>query len=189
MQIFWYLPTHGDGRYLATRIASRTTTFAYLRQIAEAIDDLGYAGALLPTGRFCEDPWVVASSLIAATRRIKFLVALRPGLMSPTTSARMALTLDRFSGGRCLINAVAGGDVLELAGRRNLSRSRYPLCLDRRISGHLAAAHRRRRSHVRRAIYPHRTRQIVVRRQPRAQARDLLWGFIGSRARYSRAAR
>jgi alkanesulfonate monooxygenase len=116
MQIFWYLPTHGDGRYLATRIASRTTTFAYLRQIAEAIDDLGFAGALLPTGRFCEDPWVVASSLIAATRRIKFLVEMRPGLMSPTTSARMALTLDRFSGGRCLINAVAGGDLFELAG-------------------------------------------------------------------------
>jgi alkanesulfonate monooxygenase len=37
-------------------------------------------------------------------------------LMSPTTSARMALTLDQFSGGRCLINAVAGGDLFELAG-------------------------------------------------------------------------
>jgi alkanesulfonate monooxygenase len=116
MRIFWYLPTHGDGRYLATRISSRSSSFAYLRQVAQPIDDLGYSGALLPTGRFCEDPWVVASSLISATRQIKFLVALRPGVMSPTTSARMALTLDRLSGGRCLVNVVAGGDLSELAG-------------------------------------------------------------------------
>jgi alkanesulfonate monooxygenase len=97
-------------------IGSRSSSFAYLRQIAEAIDDLGYAGALLPTGRFCEDPWIVASSQIAATRRAKFLVAVRPGLMSPTTSARMELTFDRLSSGRCLINAVAGGEPDELAG-------------------------------------------------------------------------
>lgn len=116
LQILWYLPTHGDGHYLATSVGSRNSSFAYLRQIAEAVDDLGYAGALLPTGRFCEDPWIVASSLIAATQRAKFLVAVRPGLMSPTTSARMAVTLDRLSGGRCLINAVAGGDPEELAG-------------------------------------------------------------------------
>ena len=116
MRIFWYLPTHGDGRYLATGIASRNSTFAYLRQVAQAFDGLGYSGALLPTGRFCEDPWVVASSLIAATKRIKFLVALRPGVMSPTTSARMALSFDRLSGGRCLVNVVAGGDLSELAG-------------------------------------------------------------------------
>src|SRR5690606_5941415 len=48
--------------------------------------------------------------------RLKFLIAVRPGLMSPTLAARMAATFDRISGGRLLINVVAGGDPVELAG-------------------------------------------------------------------------
>jgi alkanesulfonate monooxygenase len=116
MELFWYLPTHGDGRYLATAKGSRPATHFYLRQIAEAVDGLGFAGALLPTGRSCEDAWVIASSLVALTRQMKFLVAVRPGLISPTVSARMAVSLDRISGGRCLINVVTGGDPVELAG-------------------------------------------------------------------------
>jgi len=103
-------------RQLATNKGSRSATPFYLRQIAEAVDGLGFGGALLPTGRSCEDAWVVASSLATVARRMKFLVAVRPGLISPTVSARMALSLDRMSGGRCLINVVTGGDPTELAG-------------------------------------------------------------------------
>jgi alkanesulfonate monooxygenase len=116
MEIFWYLPTHGDGKYLATSTGSRRGTFPYIRQIAEAVDDLGYDGVLIPTGPSCESAWVVASSLISCTSKVKFLVAVRPGVMSPTMAARMALTLDRYSHGRALINAVTGGDPVELAG-------------------------------------------------------------------------
>jgi alkanesulfonate monooxygenase len=87
-----------------------------MRQIAQAADDLGYEGVLLPTGVSCEDAWVVASSMIPLTRRLKFLVAIRPGLMSPSLAARMAATFDRLSGGRLLVNVVTGGDPVELAG-------------------------------------------------------------------------
>ena len=38
------------------------------RQIAQAADQLGYFGVLLPTGRSCEDSWVVASSAGAVHR-------------------------------------------------------------------------------------------------------------------------
>jgi alkanesulfonate monooxygenase len=116
MDIFWFLPTHGDGRYLGTNDGARRVDFAYLQQIAVAADALGYGGVLLPTGRSCEDAWVVASSLIGATRSLRFLVAIRPGLSSPGLSARMAATFDRLSGGRLLINVVTGGDPAELAG-------------------------------------------------------------------------
>ncbi|CAB3805093.1 Methanesulfonate monooxygenase [Paraburkholderia ultramafica] len=81
-----------------------------------AADTLGYEGVLLPTGRSCEDAWVVASSLIAATKRLKFLVAIRPGIASPGLAARMAATFDRLSNGRLLINVVTGGDAAELEG-------------------------------------------------------------------------
>jgi alkanesulfonate monooxygenase len=116
MQVLWFIPTHGDGRYLGTTIAGRATSFPYLRQIAQAVDDLGYTGALLPTGRSCEDAWVVASTLMSLTKQMRFLVAIRPGLMSPGVAARMAATFDRLSGGRLLINVVTGGDPVELAG-------------------------------------------------------------------------
>ncbi|MCP1308290.1 FMNH2-dependent alkanesulfonate monooxygenase [Paenibacillus tyrfis] len=116
MEVFWFIPTHGDGRYLGTLKGARAVDFSYMSQIAQAADRLGYAGVLLPTGKSCEDAWIVASALVPQTKRLKFLVAIRPGLMSPMLSARMAATLDRLSGGRLLVNVVTGGDPVENAG-------------------------------------------------------------------------
>lgn len=116
MHLFWFIPTQGDGRYLGSAAQSRLTDRAYLTQIAQAVDRLGFEGVLLPTGNSCEDAWVVASTLVSVTKQLKFLVAVRPGVMSPTLSARMAATLDRFSDGRVLINVVTGGDPEEARG-------------------------------------------------------------------------
>ncbi len=114
--IFWFLPTHGDGRYLGTSIGAREVDHAYLAQVAQAADRLGYHGVLIPTGRSCEDSWVVASSLVPLTKRLRFLIAFRPGLLNPSLAARMAATFDRISNGRLLINIVTGGDPSENAG-------------------------------------------------------------------------
>jgi alkanesulfonate monooxygenase len=116
MKLLWFIPTFGDGRYLASARGARDTNLGYVHQIAQAVDELGYYGALLPTGRTCDDPWIVASALIPLTQRMRFLVAIRPGLMSPTISARMVATFDRYSAGRLLLNVVTGGDPVELAG-------------------------------------------------------------------------
>jgi alkanesulfonate monooxygenase len=116
MKLFWFIPTQGDGRYLGTTHLMRQTDHGYLKQIAQAVDQLGYEGVLLPTGNSCEDAWVVASTLVPVTNRLKFLVAVRPAVMSPTLSARMAATFDRFSEGRLLINVVTGGDPEEAKG-------------------------------------------------------------------------
>lgn len=114
--VLWFVPTHGDGRYLGAAKGGRPVDLGYLKQIAQAADQLGYFGALLPTGRSCEDAWVVASALAPLTERLRFLVAVRPGLQSPTLAARMTATLDRISQGRLLINVVTGGDPVENAG-------------------------------------------------------------------------
>ncbi len=116
MNVFWFLPTHGDGHLLGTTKGARPVTLNYLKQVAQAADDLGYYGVLIPTGRSCEDSWVVASALAPLTQRLRYLVAIRPGIISPTVSARMAATLDRLSGGRLLINVVTGGDPDENRG-------------------------------------------------------------------------
>lgn len=114
--ILWFLPTHGDGRYLGSEVGARHVTLSYLSQIARAADELGYYGVLLPTGRSCEDSWVIASAMVPLTQRLRYLVAVRPGMTEPAFAARMAATLDRLSNGRLLINVVTGGDPLELKG-------------------------------------------------------------------------
>ena len=114
--ILWFLPTHGDGRYLGTSAGGREVNFNYLRQVAQAADQLGYSGVLLPTGRSCEDSWVVASAVAPFTERLNYLVAVRPGLQSPSVAARMTATLDRVTNGRLLINVVTGGDPVENKG-------------------------------------------------------------------------
>ncbi len=116
IKVLWFLPTHGDGRYIGTTEGGRSVDLPYLTQVAKAADSLGFYGALLPTGRSCEDSWVVASALVPQTERLRFLVAVRPGLQSPTLAARMTATLDRISNGRLLINVVTGGDPLENKG-------------------------------------------------------------------------
>ncbi|KTR92982.1 alkanesulfonate monooxygenase, partial [Methylobacterium radiotolerans] len=114
--VLWFLPTHGDGRYLGAREGARDVSLSYLRQIAQGADELGYYGVLLPTGRSCEDSWIVASALAPLTKQLRFLVAVRPGLMEPSAAARMTATLDRISDGRLLINVVPRGDPVELVG-------------------------------------------------------------------------
>jgi alkanesulfonate monooxygenase len=116
LNIFWFIPTQGDGRFLGTTAGGRPATFDYFSQVARAADTLGYAGVLLPTGRGCDDAWVTAAGLAAMTQRLKFLVAVRPGLVSPTLAYRMATTFDRQTRGRILINVVTGGDTDELQG-------------------------------------------------------------------------
>ncbi|MFC7342870.1 LLM class flavin-dependent oxidoreductase [Saccharopolyspora griseoalba] len=115
----WFLPTYGDSRYLvggghgvATHTAggARPATLAYLGQIARSAEQLGFEGALTPTGAWCEDAWLSTAMLAEVTERLKFLVAFRPGLLSPTLGAQMAATYQRHSGGRLLLNVVTGGE-------------------------------------------------------------------------------
>ncbi|MGC1026616.1 FMNH2-dependent alkanesulfonate monooxygenase [Pantoea agglomerans] len=116
LNLFWFLPTHGDGRYLGTTEGGRAVDLPYLQQVALAADNLGYYGVLIPTGKSCEDSWLVASALAPITKKLRYLVAVRPGLQPPSLAARMAATLDRLSGGRLLINVVTGGDPVENKG-------------------------------------------------------------------------
>ncbi|WP_288475129.1 FMNH2-dependent alkanesulfonate monooxygenase [uncultured Pantoea sp.] len=116
LNLFWFLPTHGDGRYLGTTEGGRAVDLHYLQQVALAADNLGFYGVLIPTGKSCEDSWLVASALAPITKKLRYLVAVRPGLQPPSLAARMAATLDRLSGGRLLINVVTGGDPVENKG-------------------------------------------------------------------------
>ena len=40
MKIFWFIPTHGDSRYLGTAKGARQLNHDYLKQVAVAADSL-----------------------------------------------------------------------------------------------------------------------------------------------------
>jgi alkanesulfonate monooxygenase len=116
----WFLPTSGDSRNITggghgadVVHRDRRVTTRYLRQIVTAAEELGFEGALTPTGLWCDDAWLSTASLLDSTDRLKFLVAFRPGLMSPTLAAQMATTFQNQSGGRLLLNVVTGGEPAE----------------------------------------------------------------------------
>jgi alkanesulfonate monooxygenase len=116
LDFFWFIPTHGDGSYLGSEEQQRPPEFGYFKEIAQAVDRLGFPGVLLPTGQNCEDSWITATGLATLTEKLKFLVALRPGVALPTFAARQTAALDRLSNGRLLLNVVVGGNPTELAG-------------------------------------------------------------------------
>ncbi|MBB1250985.1 FMNH2-dependent alkanesulfonate monooxygenase [Rhizobium sp. G21] len=116
LDFLWFIPTSGDGAYLGSNDLARPADPAYLKEIAVAADRLGYSGVLIPTGVACEESFIVAAALAPVTERLKFLVAIRPGVASPAYYARLASTLDRVSNGRLLLNIVVGGSAQELAG-------------------------------------------------------------------------
>ena len=68
MKIFWFIPTHGDSRYLGTAKGARQLNHDYLKQVAIAADSLGYEGVLIPTGRSCEDLIALLTSELEGQR-------------------------------------------------------------------------------------------------------------------------
>ena len=122
LHFHWFLPTNGDGRDIvgggqgvATGSAGaiRPASLGYPGQIARSAEQLGFEAALTPTGMWCEDAWLATGMLTEVTRRLKFLVAFRPGLTSPLLAAQMAATFQRYSQGRLLLNVVTGGESAE----------------------------------------------------------------------------
>jgi len=116
LNFFWFIPTYGDGTYLGSETQQRPPEFGYFKEIAQAVDRLGFGGVLLPTGQACEESWVTAAGLATVTEKLEFLVALRPGVVQPAYAARQTAALDRLSNGRLLLNVVVGGNPVELAG-------------------------------------------------------------------------
>lgn len=117
----WFLPTNGDGRSVVDRPHSndravttpREPSLDYLAQVARAAEANGFHAVLTPTGSWCEDAWIATAALIGATSKLKFLVAFRPGTITPTLAAQMAVTYQKISGGRLMFNIVTGGESAE----------------------------------------------------------------------------
>jgi alkanesulfonate monooxygenase len=120
-RLHWYLPTAGESRDVLrggtnvypvdggpVRAPFRSPSLSYLTQVALAVEEAGFDSVLVPTGSYCEDPWVVAAALAGVTRDLRFLVAQHPRTTTPAYAAHRAATLQRLSGNRLALNVVTG---------------------------------------------------------------------------------
>jgi len=83
----------------------------YLVDISRAHDESDFDRVLIGYGAVGPEGWAVASSVLSNTKKLKVLVAHRPGFVQPVVLARMAATLDHLSGGgRIAIHFITGGD-------------------------------------------------------------------------------
>jgi alkanesulfonate monooxygenase len=83
----------------------------YLTDISKAHDDGGFDRVLVGYGAVAPEGWAVAATVLHSTKRLKVLVAHRPGFVQPVVLARMAATLDQLTGGgRIAIHFITGGD-------------------------------------------------------------------------------
>jgi alkanesulfonate monooxygenase len=118
ISLHWFLPTNGDGRSVVDRAhlvpgganTPREPDIDYLALVAQAVERFGFTGMLTPTSSWCPDAWITTAALLGRTTRIKFIVAFRPGVLVPTLAAQMAVTYQKVSHGRLLLNIVTGGD-------------------------------------------------------------------------------
>jgi alkanesulfonate monooxygenase len=153
INLHWFLPTSDDGRGITGRAhpipaagepaagqprargaawVKRPPDIEYLTQVARAAELAGFDGVLTPTGVWCEDAWLITAALTRETRRLRFIVAFRPGFLSPTLAAHMAGTFQRLSGGRLVLNIVNGGqdDEQRMFGDLLPHDERYARCAE-----------------------------------------------------------
>lgn len=112
LELYWLLMAF-DGTHPWQPDGRRVVDYGYLKQLAGAIDHVGFTGALLATNvrsssAVSHDAWMIAASLIPVTERMKFIIAVHSGIIAPTMLAQMAATFDQFSNGRLVLNLVSG---------------------------------------------------------------------------------
>ena len=118
----WFLPLTGDSRTDLSMgsgtvhdptqhlTVQRPADIPYLSQIVRASEYLRFEAVLVPTGTWNEESWTTTTALTQHTRDLDYLIAIRPGLVSPTLQAQMAAAFQKVSGDRLRINVVIGGE-------------------------------------------------------------------------------
>lgn len=115
-EFLWYIPNQAVAGHRGDIAGADHNSLDTLTEQARAVEDNGFAGALIGTGWGRPDTFTLATALAARTTRFNPLIAIRPGYWQPAHFASSAATLDHLSGGRVRINIVSGKDNFEAYG-------------------------------------------------------------------------
>lgn len=109
-EFLWYIPNTVEPGHRGDDTKDGWGTLDFSTELARAVEDHGWGGALIGTGWGRPDTFTVATALAARTTTFQPLVAIRPGYWRPAHFASAAATLDQLSKGRLLVNIVSGLD-------------------------------------------------------------------------------
>jgi len=111
--VFGYVP-HSPSALPAGHRDSGELGLGFIEESARAHEDAGFDSILIAYGAMHPDTWQVAGHVAHVTKRIRLLIANRPGVALPSLVARQAITLDYISGGgRVALHIISGGNEAE----------------------------------------------------------------------------
>ncbi|MDS1139905.1 LLM class flavin-dependent oxidoreductase [Pusillimonas sp. SM2304] len=108
LRIGWFCPTNGDMTRFSDPGAIIPRSLEHFIKVNKNAEDAGMEYMLFPTGPTCWDAWTAASFVAAACKKIKPLVAMKPGFTHPVAQAKMIAAFSNFTQGRIHINLIAG---------------------------------------------------------------------------------
>jgi alkanesulfonate monooxygenase len=142
LRFHWRLPQGGENTATGPSQAAAQPQSALPDLEAQAefcryAEASGIDSLLTAFGYYMPDPMLLATALGLVTERIKFIVAYRPGLLSPTLLVQQVNTLSALTNGRVSLNIVAGhsqkeqgyyGDWLEHDARYQRAEEFLAIC-------------------------------------------------------------
>jgi alkanesulfonate monooxygenase len=118
MRFHWSLPptatTNRLRGVLSGTTPDPTANFAGQLDFCRQADKLGIDSMLLPIGYQRADPVTLAGVFGAATEKLRFMVAARSGVVSPTYFVQQINTVSLVTNGRVAVNVVLGHSSAEL---------------------------------------------------------------------------
>jgi alkanesulfonate monooxygenase len=129
LEFGWFLPTWGDTTCYGDRGKFIPPSAGLFDRVILAAEAAGFEYFLVPVAATCWEAWISSAMAVAKTKRIKALVAARPGYVSPVQLAKMGATFDQLSGGRLAMNLIAGqsGVEAQAEGITLVKEDRYAL--------------------------------------------------------------
>ena len=116
LRFHWSLSQVGDKFRRANATTEMKGLFSFEEQVefCRTAEQSGIESLLMAVGFTRPDPMTLSSALGMMTDKIKFMVACRPGLVSPTVFVQQINSISALTGGRVCINIVTGHTPHEL---------------------------------------------------------------------------
>lgn len=108
IKFHWCSPLDSGQQKATEKYRTGELDFSGIVDFAQEADRLGVDSLLMGISYHMPDPLPMIGALVRETERVKFILAYRPGLLSPTLFAQVVNTVSWMSDGRISLNLVAG---------------------------------------------------------------------------------
>jgi alkanesulfonate monooxygenase len=108
LKMGWFCPTNGDLTAFGNPSKAIPRTMDHFMKVASNAENAGFEYILIPVGPGCWEAWTTASFISANLKKIKPLVAMKPGFVHPVMQAKMISSFCQFTGDRLYLNLIAG---------------------------------------------------------------------------------